>query len=87
MCLISRDFMGGIFYWFFVSLEKLHTMKETYHLNGEVLPAMPVPHDCLIEKISVEDWSSDSILLMKLTPSISIGNRFSDSWEKGYLFA
>ena len=30
-------------------------MKETYHLNGEVLPAMPVPHDCLIEKISVED--------------------------------
>ena len=30
-------------------------MKETYYLNGEVLPAMPVPHDCLIEKISVED--------------------------------
>ena len=40
---------------YFVPLGKPYTMKETYHLNGEVLPAMPVPHDCLIEKISVED--------------------------------
>ena len=30
-------------------------MKETYHLNGEVLPAIPVPHDCLIKEISLED--------------------------------
>lgn len=30
-------------------------MKEIYHLNGDVLPAMPVPHDCRIRSISLED--------------------------------
>ena len=57
VCLTSCNFRGGVFYWFFVPLEKPQKMKETYHLNGEVLPAMPVPHDCLIKEISLEyEW-------------------------------
>lgn len=30
-------------------------MTETYYLNADTLPTIPVPHDCLIEKIAVED--------------------------------
>ncbi len=29
-------------------------MVETYHLNGENLPTIPVPHDCVIDKITIE---------------------------------
>ena len=30
-------------------------MVETYYLNGETLPTMPVPHDCIIDSITVEN--------------------------------
>ena len=30
-------------------------MKETYFLNGESLPTIPVPHDCVIKKIRLKD--------------------------------
>lgn len=30
-------------------------MKEKYFLNGESLPTIPVPHDCVIEKIQLKD--------------------------------
>lgn len=29
-------------------------MKEIYYLNQDVLPAMPVPHDCIIKSIALE---------------------------------
>lgn len=28
---------------------------EKYFLNGDTLPTIPVPHDCVIDKITVED--------------------------------
>ena len=30
-------------------------MTETYYLNRDVLPTMPVPHDCVIKKIRQKD--------------------------------
>lgn len=30
-------------------------MKETYFLNGETLPTIPVPHDCVIKKVRLKD--------------------------------
>ena len=30
-------------------------MLETYFLNGDILPTIPVPHDCVIDKITVEN--------------------------------
>ena len=30
-------------------------MKEKYLLNGESLPTIPVPHDCVIKKIQLKD--------------------------------
>lgn len=30
-------------------------MKEIYFLNGESLPTIPVPHDCVIRKICLTD--------------------------------
>ena len=30
-------------------------MKETYFLNGESLPTIPVPHDCVIKKIRLKN--------------------------------
>ena len=32
-------------------------MKELYYLNQDVLPAMPVPHDCIIKSIALEGES------------------------------
>lgn len=29
-------------------------MKKTYYLNKDVLPTIPVPHDCIIKKICIE---------------------------------
>ena len=31
--------------------DKYEVMKEIYYLNQDTLPAMPVPHDCIINKI------------------------------------
>ena len=30
-------------------------MKEIYYLNQDTLPTMPVPHDCIINKIMLEE--------------------------------
>ena len=30
-------------------------MAETYYLNGNLLPTIPVPHDCVIKKVRLED--------------------------------
>ena len=30
-------------------------MLETYFLNGDILPTIPVPHDCVIENITIEN--------------------------------
>ena len=30
-------------------------MKETYFLNGDTLPTIPVPHDCIIKKAQLKD--------------------------------
>ena len=30
-------------------------MKETYFLNGKMLPTIPVPHDCLIKKVQLKN--------------------------------
>ena len=30
-------------------------MKETYYLNGDILPTIPVPHDCVIKKVRLEN--------------------------------
>ena len=30
-------------------------MKEKYFLNGESLPTIPVPHDCVIKKVRLKD--------------------------------
>lgn len=30
-------------------------MTERYYLNKEALPTMPVPHDCIIDKITLEN--------------------------------
>jgi len=30
-------------------------MRETYYLNREALPTIPVPHDCVIEEIQMEN--------------------------------
>ena len=30
-------------------------MTETYYLNGNLLPTIPVPHDCVIKKVRVEN--------------------------------
>ena len=32
-------------------------MLETYYLNGETLPTIPVPHDCVIDNIAIENQS------------------------------
>ena len=32
-------------------------MKKIYYLNQDVLPAMPVPHDCIIKSIALEGES------------------------------
>lgn len=29
-------------------------MRETYYLNGDTLPTIPVPHDCIIDNITAE---------------------------------
>ena len=28
-------------------------MQETYYLNGNILPTIPVPHDCIIDNITM----------------------------------
>ncbi len=30
-------------------------MLETYYLNGDTLPTIPVPHDCVIDNITIEN--------------------------------
>ena len=30
-------------------------MSETYYLNGHILPTIPVPHDCVIKKVRLEN--------------------------------
>ena len=30
-------------------------MTETYYLNGNILPTIPVPHDCVINRIRLEN--------------------------------
>ena len=30
-------------------------MTETYYLNGNILPTIPVPHDCVIKKIRLKN--------------------------------
>lgn len=30
-------------------------MQEIYHLNGDTLPTIPVPHDCVIDNITFEN--------------------------------
>ena len=30
-------------------------MEEIYYLNKEMLPTIPVPHDCVIKEIKIED--------------------------------
>ena len=30
-------------------------MAETYYLNGNTLPTIPVPHDCVIKKVRLEN--------------------------------
>ena len=30
-------------------------MQETYYLNGNSLPTIPIPHDCIIEDIKIEN--------------------------------
>ena len=30
-------------------------MPETYYLNGNVLPTIPTPHDCVIKKVRLEN--------------------------------
>ena len=42
-------------------------MKETYYLNQDTLPTMPVPHDCIINKIILEEQS----LVFSFTSDIS----------------
>ena len=42
-------------------------MKETYYLNQDTLPSMPVPHDCIINKIMLEEQS----LVFSFTSDIS----------------
>ena len=32
-------------------------MIEKYYLNGESLPTIPVPHDCVIKHIQIKDQS------------------------------
>ncbi|MBR5209142.1 MAG: hypothetical protein IKV67_04735, partial [Paludibacteraceae bacterium] len=29
--------------------------KETYHLNINVMPTIPVPHDCIVKEIQLDD--------------------------------
>lgn len=29
--------------------------KETYHLNTNVMPTIPVPHDCIVKEIQLDD--------------------------------
>ena len=30
-------------------------MTETYYLDGKILPTIPVPHDCVIKKVRLEN--------------------------------
>lgn len=30
-------------------------MKETYYLNGKEAPTIPVPHDCIIKDIKLDE--------------------------------
>lgn len=30
-------------------------MTETYYLNGNILPTIPVPHDCVIKEVRLEN--------------------------------
>ena len=30
-------------------------MTETYYLDGNILPTIPVPHDCVIKKVQLEN--------------------------------
>ena len=30
-------------------------MKETFYLNQKILPTIPVPHDCIIKELHLED--------------------------------
>ncbi len=34
---------------------KMKVMKEQYYLNGESLPTIPVPHDCIIKKVRLKN--------------------------------
>ena len=42
-------------------------MVEKYYLNGEVLPTMPVPHDCVVKEITFDD----EFLVLKFDVDIS----------------
>ena len=34
---------------------KMKVMKEQYYLNGESLPTIPVPHDCIIKNVRLKN--------------------------------
>ena len=42
-------------------------MIEKYYLNGDVLPTIPVPHDCVIKEITIDD----EFLVLKFEDDIS----------------
>ena len=42
-------------------------MIEKYYLNGEVLPTIPVPHDCVVKEITFDD----EFLVLKFDDDIS----------------
>ena len=33
----------------------MKTEKEIYYLNGETLPTIPLPHDCVIKSLAIKD--------------------------------
>ena len=49
-------------------------MKETYYLNGKTLPAIPVPHDCVIKEIRHGDEGIEFIFEDDITRHDSAGH-------------
>lgn len=43
-------------------------MKKKYYLNKEILPTIPVPHDCIIKKIQLND---DTLIFISVIVPLS----------------
>ena len=53
-------------------------MKETYYLNGKEVPTIPVPHDCIVKDIKLDDGN----LVFSFEDDISYHDSIKNKYPK-----